>query len=133
LIENIDDIDSWPKTKTGLLSTAREHVVRLVLKGIPSVRPLLAIMALEKLLENFGPTLAGHVNPMTGRIHASYKVAGAKSGRFTSSDPNLQQLPSTRLPDFRRVIVAAPGNLFVCGNYSRSSCEPRPGCTTTRR
>jgi DNA polymerase I-like protein with 3'-5' exonuclease and polymerase domains len=119
LVGHADDLDKWPKTKTGLLSTAREHVVRLILKGIPTVKPLLAIMALEKLLENFGPELAEHINPMTGRIHASYKVSGAKSGRFTSSDPNLQQLPSARAPDFRRVIVAAPGNLFVCGDYSQ--------------
>jgi DNA polymerase-1 len=119
LVENGGDLSDWPRTEKGALKTGHEHIVRLILKGIPTVKPLLAVLALEKLLQCFGPNLADHVNPMTGRIHASYKVSGAKSGRFTSSDPNLQQLPSVRAPDFRKVIVAAPGNTFVCGDYSQ--------------
>jgi DNA polymerase-1 len=116
---NGGDLTGWPKTKSGLLSTERDHLVRLVLRNISTVRPLLTILALETLLRTFGPKLAERVNPLTGRIHADYVVSGSKAGRFTSSGPNLQQLPAIRAPDFRRVIVAAPRHLLVCGDYSQ--------------
>jgi DNA polymerase-1 len=115
-----DDIATWPKTKKGgLLSTTHDDLVRLSLRDIPAVKPLLTISAAEKLLQSFGPRLAERIHPVTGRIHAAYKISGAKSGRFSSSDPNLQQLPSGKAPAFRGVIVPAPGNVLICGDYAQ--------------
>jgi DNA polymerase-1 len=102
---------SWPRTETGMLSVETGLLKRLV--RIESARPVLRILAHEKLLSTFGFALAKHINPATGRLHAHYNIAGSKAGRFTCSNPNLQQLPSQRAPEFRRCIVAAPGNLLV--------------------
>ena len=77
------------------------------------------MLTMQQLISTFGPKLAEFINPITGRIHASYNIAGAKSGRFTSSRPNLQQLPSTKAPDFRKAIVAAPGHVLVGGDWSQ--------------
>ena len=59
------------------------------------------------------------MSPATGRIHCDYNIAAAKSGRFTSSHPNLQQLPAARAPEFRRCIIAAPGNVLICCDWNQ--------------
>jgi DNA polymerase-1 len=102
---------SWPRTEHDQLSVKSHHLKRLT--HIASARPVLAILAHEKLIAGFGPKLVEQINPATGRLHAHYLVAGAKSGRFTCSKPNLQQLPNARAPAFKRCIVAAPGNVLV--------------------
>jgi DNA polymerase-1 len=112
--------DTWPRTETGLLSAAQDDLARLVLReDIPEIKPLIELRAIETLLRNFGPTLAAQVNPVTGRIHASYNIAAAKTGRFTCSAPNLQQLPAAGAPEFRKVVVPAPGNALIGGDYSQ--------------
>ena len=110
---------NWPKTATGELSTERTHLKRLALLDVPTVKPVLQMLAMAKLLSTFGPKLAEFINPITGRIHASYNIAGTKAGRFSASKPNLQQLPSAKAPDFRKAIVAAPGCVLVGGDWSQ--------------
>ena len=56
------------------------------------------------------------LNPATGRLHAQYLVSGAKSGRWSARNPNIQQIPHDR--DTRRIIIAAPGQVFVAGDFS---------------
>ena len=80
---------------------------------------MLRILALEKLISTFGPGLRNFVNPVTGRIHAHYSISGSKAGRFTCSKPNLQQLPNRRAPEFRECIVAGPGRVLVCCDWSQ--------------
>jgi DNA polymerase-1 len=75
--------------------------------------------AKQHLLSNFGPRLAEHINPVTGRLHASYRIAGAKSGRFTCSAPPLQQLPSAAAPEFKSCITAAPGCILISADWSQ--------------
>jgi DNA polymerase I-like protein with 3'-5' exonuclease and polymerase domains len=90
-------LGSWPRTESGdQLAVSAKHLERLA--HIPSARPVLDILAREKLLSNFGAGLAALINPATGRLHAHYSIAGVKSGRFTCSNPNLQQLPARRAP-----------------------------------
>ena len=108
---------TWPRSETGLLSIEGKHLKRLT--SVAAVKPVLAMVAMEKLLSSFGASLYEHVNRQTGRLHANYNISGAKSGRFTCSRPNLQQLPSNRAPEFRNCIVAAPGHLFVCGDWNQ--------------
>jgi DNA polymerase-1 len=113
LTEVLDSValERWPCTETGQLSTRSSHLKRLV--HIPTARPVLAILAHEKLLRSFGTSLLAQINPATGRLHAHYNIAAAKAGRFSWSNPNLQQLPSRRAPEFRRCIVAANGYVLV--------------------
>jgi len=107
----------WPPTESGEPSISYKHLKRLA--HIPSTRPVLAILAMEKLISTFGPKLATYVNPVTGRIHCDYNLAATKSGRFSASHPNLQQLPARKSKAFKRCIVAAPGNLLVGGDWSQ--------------
>ena len=107
---------AWPSTETGKLSTARGNLDRLADK--PGARPLLNILAKEKLISSFGAKLRKRINAITGRLHTQYNIAGAKSGRFTSLRPNLQQLPDKRAPEFKKCIVAGPGYLLIACDWS---------------
>ena len=109
-------LEEWPRTATGLLTTRAGQLKRLVF--IDTVRAMLEIQNFEKLLSSFGPKLAERISPVTGRLHGSYNIAAAKSGRFSASNPNLQQLPRRRAPDFPRCIIAAPGCLLVSCDWS---------------
>jgi DNA polymerase-1 len=109
---------AWPRSDTaGLLSIEGKHLKRLT--SVSTVKPVLAMLAMEKLLSSFGASLQEHVNRQTGRLHASYNIAGAKSGRFSCSRPNLQQLPANRAPQLRNCVVAPPGYLLVSADWSQ--------------
>jgi DNA polymerase I-like protein with 3'-5' exonuclease and polymerase domains len=113
-----EQLAQWPRTdRAGELSTESKHLKRLV--HIDSARTVLALLAKAKLISTFGPKLADYVNPVTGRIHCAYQLAGTKAGRFSVTKPNLQQLPSRRAPEFKRCIEAAPGNVLVGGDWSQ--------------
>jgi DNA polymerase-1 len=109
---------SWPCTaNSGDLSTESANLKRLV--GLPGTLPVLRMLAHAKLLSTFGPKLMQYINPATGRIHPSFHIAATKAGRFSCTRPNLQQVPSRRAPEFRRCIVAAPGNVLVGCDWSQ--------------
>jgi DNA polymerase-1 len=108
---------SWQRTESGLLSTRSHHLKRLT--HIQSARPVLQILAHEKLLSTFGMRLVERINPATGRLHAHYLVAGAKTGRFSCNNPNLQQLPNRRAPELKRCIRAADGYVLICCDWSQ--------------
>jgi DNA polymerase-1 len=112
-----DLLHDWKRTTNGELSTAELQLKRLA--NVASAHPVLVMQAMAKLLSSFGPKLAAYVNPVTGRIHCSYNIAAAKSGRFSATRPNLQQLPSARSPDFRRCIVAGPGRVLICCDWDQ--------------
>ena len=107
---------SWPRTSTGCLSTKAKHLSRLV-DNLPAAALLVRFSKLKKLHSNFGVKLLDSVNPHTGRLHGSFQIAGAKSGRFASSKPNLQNIP--RATAIRSVFVAAPGKQLVVADYSQ--------------
>jgi DNA polymerase-1 len=109
----------WPISETGLLSTDSRFLKRLVLTDNPTVKPVLAIRAMEQLLRNFGPKLVEFISPITGRLHPRYKISAAASGRFTSSNPNAQQFPAKRWPTFKKVIVADPGRVLIVCDLSQ--------------
>ena len=113
-----DWLEHWPTTPSDkALSIEAKHLKRLVhLKGTV---PALELLGRVKLLSTFGPKLLDHVNPVTGRIHPNFSVSGAKTGRFTCSRPNLQQLPSKRALEFRRCIVAAPGRVLIGADWNQ--------------
>lgn len=99
---------SLPNTAKSTLK-ARAH--------IPAVRAVLEFRQADTFLNAFGHTLPDKRHPATGRIHASYNQLGAKSGRFSCSKPNLQQIPNDQT--VRRCFVPAEGNKFVVSDYSQ--------------
>ena len=109
------ELSRWQRTSTGALSTATDELAKVA--HLPAIRPLLRIRKAEKLLSAFGKKLRQLVNPETGRLHPHYNVAGTKAGRWSSSNPNIQQLPHDA--DTRRIIVAAPGRVLVGVDYSQ--------------
>ena len=76
---------------------------------------------LQKLKSTYTDALQEHINPDTGRVHTSYSIAGANTGRLASTDPNLQNIPA-RSEEGRRIreaFVAEPGKVLVSLDYSQ--------------
>jgi len=95
----------------------RESTLKAVAGDHPAVQALLKCRGLEKLLSAFIEKFPQHVNPATGRIHATYDQCRAASGRFACRDPNVQQVP--REARFRRCFVAPEGKALVICDYSQ--------------
>ena len=108
------------KTKTGA-STDFEVLEQLAALGHEVPRLLIEYRELAKLKSTYVDALPGYVNPATGRIHTSFNQAGAATGRLSSSDPNLQNIPvrTPRGEAIRRAFVAAPGWLLLTADYSQ--------------
>jgi DNA polymerase-1 len=110
-----DELARWRRTeKSGALSTKRSELLRA--GHYPPILALVKLSRLDKLLSSFGPTLTALVSPVTGRIHAHYRVAGTASGRASCAGPNLQQIP--RDGHFRALFVPEPGHVLVVADYS---------------
>jgi DNA polymerase I len=114
-----DELDAWERTpRNAALSTKRTELQRAA-PDCPPIAALIEVVKLAKLAEDFGPTLAARVSSVTGRIHASYRVAGTNTGRATCRQPNLQQIPRTsECADFRALFVPEPGNVLIVADYS---------------
>ena len=125
-----DELDVWERTpRTAALSTKRTELQRAA-PDYPPIAALIVVVKLAKLAEDFGPTLAARVSGVTGRVHASYLIAGASSGRATCAQPNLQQIPRTsEIADFRALFVPEPGNVLICADYA--SMELRAAAAIT--
>jgi DNA polymerase-1 len=110
-------LDAWPRTKTDKLTTERKQL--LLNRDLPALAELLHVRALRKLLEAFGESLIENINPVTGRLHTSFLIAGARSGRFSARGPNLQQSPKQREAGFRKIFAAPAGQLVMALDYSQ--------------
>src|SRR5438067_487955 len=108
------------KTKTGP-STDYEVLEQLAAMGHEFPGLLIEYRELSKLKSTYVDALPGFINPVTGRIHTSFNQAGAATGRLSSSDPNLQNIPvrTPRGEAIRRAFVAAPGWLLLTADYSQ--------------
>jgi DNA polymerase-1 len=115
-LERLDLASSWPCTPTGTLSTRTKHLLR-VIDDLPAVELLVQFSKLKKLHSNYGVKLLDSINPHVGRLHGSFQLAGAKSGRFTSANPNMQNIPKEEA--IRSVFVAALGKQLVIADYSQ--------------
>ena len=78
--------------------------------GLHALAELLQVRGLQKLIDAFGDSLIDAVNPVTGRLHTSFLIAGASTGRFSARSPNLQQMPKLRQKRFRRRFPPPRGN-----------------------
>ncbi|MFZ0467832.1 MAG: DNA polymerase I [Thiogranum sp.] len=108
------------KTPKGAPSTAESVLQELALQ-YPLPRLILDYRSLSKLKSTYTDKLPGQVNPRTGRVHTSYHQAVAATGRLSSSDPNLQNIP-VRTAEGRRIrqaFVAEQGKLILAADYSQ--------------
>ena len=108
------------KTPKGAPSTAEEVLAELAL-DYPLPQLLLEHRSLSKLKSTYTDKLPEMINPRTGRVHTSYHQAVAATGRLSSSDPNLQNIP-IRTPEGRRIrqaFIAPQGYRIVAADYSQ--------------
>ena len=113
-ILKVDTIDSKSPRGTG----------EDILKRIDSLlaKTVLEYRGVQKLLSTYIDKLPDCVNPNDGRIHCSFNQYGADTGRFSSSDPNLQNIPSHN-KDIRKMFTASPGCVLMSSDYSQQ--EPK--------
>ena len=90
--------------------------------NLPITNQILEVRSLSTLLGMFVDKLPSLINPKDGKIHASFKQLGASTGRFSSADPNMQQIPS-KAEDIRHIFRATPGYVLLSSDYSAQ--EPR--------
>ena len=108
------------KTPTGQPSTA-EDVLEELAEAHPLPRLILDYRGLAKLRSTYIDKLPGQIDERTGRVHTSYHQAVAQTGRLSSTDPNLQNIP-IRTPEGRRIrqaFVAPPGKQLLAADYSQ--------------
>lgn len=108
------------KTPTGAPST-NEEALEAIADQHELPRLILDYRGMAKLRSTYTEKLPEMINPQTGRVHTSYHQAGAATGRLSSNDPNLQNIP-IRSEDGRRIrkaFIAPPGRILVACDYSQ--------------
>jgi DNA polymerase-1 len=109
------------KGKSGQYSTDVSVLERLAGEGAPIARLVLEWRQLAKLKSTYTDALQAAINPATGRVHTSYSLVGAQTGRLSSTDPNLQNIP-VRTPigrQIREAFVPEAGNVLLAADYSQ--------------
>ena len=109
------------KGKTGQYSTDQSVLERLAGEGAEMATKVLEWRQLSKLRSTYTEALQAAINPDTGRVHTSYSLVGAQTGRLSSTEPNLQNIPiRTELGrQIRDAFVAEPGNVILAADYSQ--------------
>ncbi len=109
------------KTKTGQWATGARALEELAEQGHPLPQKILNWRQVSKLKSTYTDALPGYVNPTTHRVHTSYALAATTTGRLSSSEPNLQNIP-IRTEDgrkIRRAFIANAGHKLVSADYSQ--------------
>ncbi|MBV8456093.1 MAG: DNA polymerase I [Acetobacteraceae bacterium] len=109
------------RTKTGAYGTDASILQDLADQGHELPAMILEWRQLQKLKSTYADALIGEINPGTGRVHTSFAMTVTTTGRLSSNDPNLQNIPirtdeGTRI---RRAFIAAPGHVLVSADYSQ--------------
>jgi len=109
------------KGKSGQYSTDQSVLERLDGEGAPLASKVLEWRQLSKLRSTYTEALQDAINPHTGRVHTSYSLVGAQTGRLSSTEPNLQNIPiRTEIGrQIRDAFVAEPGNVLLAADYSQ--------------
>ena len=109
------------KTKTGQWSTGARVLEDLAEQGHELPQKILDWRQVSKLRSTYTDSLPGYVNPETKRVHTSYALAATPTGRLSSSEPNLQNIPvrTEEGRKIRRAFVAEPGTKLVSADYSQ--------------
>jgi len=109
------------KGKSGTWSTDVTELERLSREGVPIAALVLEWRQLTKLRSTYTDALQEQINKETGRVHTCYSLSGAQTGRLSSTEPNLQNIP-IRTEIGRRIrdaFVAEPGNVILSADYSQ--------------
>ena len=109
------------KGKTGAFSTDARVLEDLAAQGHDLPARVLDWRQLSKLKSTYTDALINQINPHTGRVHTSYAMAGASTGRLASTDPNLQNIPvrTEEGRKIRRAFIAEPGHKLLSADYSQ--------------
>tara|TARA_R110002126_G_scaffold3111_1_gene16999 strand:+ start:8280 stop:11084 length:2805 start_codon:yes stop_codon:yes gene_type:complete len=109
------------KGKSGQYSTDVTVLERLAGDGEPIAQKIVDWRQLSKLKSTYTDALQEQINAKTGRVHTSYSLSGAQTGRLSSTEPNLQNIPiRTEIGrQIRQAFVAAPGNVILAADYSQ--------------
>lgn len=120
LFEQLQLDNKAKKSKTGQYSTSEEVLLALKPKH-PVVGMILAYRELKKLISTYIAALPTYINPQTGKIHTTYNQTVTATGRLSSSNPNLQNLPirSERGQLIRQAVIPDDGCLFLSADYSQ--------------
>jgi DNA polymerase I len=109
------------KTKTGAWSTSAQILDELAEQGHEFPRKILEWRQVSKLKSTYTDALPTYVHPQTHRVHTTYALAATTTGRLSSNEPNLQNIP-VRTEDgrkIRRAFIASPGHKLVSADYSQ--------------
>jgi DNA polymerase-1 len=109
------------KTKTGAWSTSAQILDDLAEQGHEFPKKILEWRQVSKLKSTYTDALPEYVNPQTHRVHTTYALAATTTGRLSSNEPNLQNIP-VRTEDgrkIRRAFIATPGHKLVSADYSQ--------------
>ena len=108
------------KTKTGQYSTTEDILLKLRDRH-PLINKILELRGIRKLLSTYVNALPALINPQTGRIHTTYNQTVTATGRLSSTNPNLQNIPvrSDDGKEIRRAFIPADGNVFFSADYSQ--------------
>ncbi|MFZ5610326.1 MAG: DNA polymerase I [Pseudomonadota bacterium] len=121
LFDKLDISPKPKKTKTGAWATGADILEELADLGHDLPARVLDWRQLAKLKSTYTDTLQGQINPATGRVHTSYHMAATSTGRLSSNDPNLQNIP-VRSEEGRRIrqaFIADDGCALISADYSQ--------------
>ena len=114
-------LEGGRKSRQGAWSTSADVLENLAGQGHVLPARVLDWRKLSKLKSTYTDTLVSQINPRTGRVHTSFSMAAAPTGRLASTDPNLQNIP-IRTEEGRRIrtaFIAEPGHLLLSADYSQ--------------
>ena len=115
------EIPGGKKGKTGAYATGADVLEDLIVEGYDFPSKVLDWRQLSKLKSTYTDALQDHINVETGRVHTSYSMAGTSTGRLSSTDPNLQNIP-IRTEDGRRIreaFICDEGSVLLSLDYSQ--------------
>lgn len=120
LFDKLKIDDKAKKTKSGQYSTTEDILMHLRDRH-PLVGKILDLRGIRKLLSTYVNALPELINPETGRIHTTYNQTVTATGRLSSTNPNLQNIPvrSDEGKEIRKAFIPADGNLFFSADYSQ--------------
>ena len=109
------------RAKTGAWSTSADVLETLAAEGVEIAARVLDWRQLAKLKSTYADALVDSILPESGRVHTSFSMVGASTGRLSSSDPNVQNIPirTAEGRQIRTAFVAAPGKKLISADYSQ--------------
>jgi len=109
------------KSKTGAYSTGADILEDLAAQGVDIAQKVLDFRQLAKLKSTYTDALSASIHPQTKRVHTSFSMVGAATGRLSSSDPNLQNIPirTAEGRSIRTAFIAPQGHKLISADYSQ--------------